>query len=200
MTRGDRARRHFPSTALPIFFALVLAALAVAAPAAADDTIKQPGDHPHYSVEVEPHLLLGWGWGYGGGFGFGGRFSIPVVQNGFIPSINNSVAISFGVDALFYNGCYYNDGNCGATYLWFPVLMQWNFFVAQRWSVFGEPGLALYNGWWNGCNGPCPRGGPGTFGIEPALYLGGRYHFSDSVSLTMRIGFPSFSIGVSFFL
>jgi hypothetical protein len=29
---------------------------------------------------------------------------------------------------------------------------------------------------------------------------GGRYHFTDKIALTMRAGYPAFSIGVSFFL
>ena len=32
------------------------------------------------------------------GFGLGGRFSIPIVRNGFIGSINNSVAIGLGLE------------------------------------------------------------------------------------------------------
>src|ERR1700692_4192726 len=92
--------------------------------ARADDTIKRPGDHPNYSVEIEPHGLWGWHHYYyapGDGLGLGVRFSIPIVENGFVPSINNSVAIGFGVDWLHYSGdaCYYyygprNPGPCYA--------------------------------------------------------------------------------------
>jgi hypothetical protein len=39
---------------------------------------------------------------------------------------------------------------------------------------------------------------PNQTGIQPALYVGGRYHFSESVALTMRLGFPTVSVGVSF--
>jgi hypothetical protein len=190
------------SRSLALAALVPLAALSLAAaPVRADDTIKHPGDHPQYSVEAEPHLLLGWGGGWGGGgFGIGGRFSIPIVENGFVPSINNSVAIGFGLDVMFYNSCYYSNAQgCSATGFVFPVVMQWNFFVAQRWSVFGEPGLAIYHNSWN-CNGGCPGGGPADTFLEPALYLGGRYHITDSISLTMRIGWPSFSFGGSFFL
>lgn len=172
--------------------------LAISVPAAADDTIKHPGDHPDYGVELEPHALLGFGDVYAGGaFGIGGRASIPIVQNGFIQSINNSVAISFGLDVMFYQSCYYH-GSCSATYIDLPVAMQWNFFVAQRWSVFGEPGLYLYHGFLP----DCPPGitCPTATGVYPAIYVGGRYYLSDSVSLTMRVGFPAFSFGASFFL
>jgi hypothetical protein len=33
----------------------------------------------------------------------------------------------------------------------------------------------------------------------PAFYAGARYRFGDRISLTMRVGFPTASIGVSFF-
>jgi hypothetical protein len=174
---------------------------ATAATARADDTIKHPGDHPQYIFEAEPHLLLGWGGPIAnGGYGVGVRFSIPIVDNGFISSINNSVAIGFGADLVHYDWCWYGNNGCSANYLDFPVVMQWNFFVAQRWSVFGEPGLFIFDGFFNDCpNGNSCPGRPWGFGVEPALFLGGRYHLSSSTALTMRIGFPSFSFGFSFF-
>lgn len=169
--------------------------------ALADDTIKHPGDHPSYSVEAEPHVLLGWDNIYAsGGYGVGGRFSIPIVQNGFVQSINNSVAISFGMDLMHYEGCTFRGIGCSASYLFFPVAMQWNFFVGQRWSVFGEPGLTIFHGFVDDCapgTNDCVR--PSVNGIRPALWIGGRYHLSETVSLTLRIGWPAFTFGVSFF-
>jgi len=176
--------------------------------AKADDTIKSPGDHPDYSVEIEPHGLVGLGFRYGGvGVGLGARFSIPIVKNGFIPSINNSVAITFGADFLHYGGCFNsvldNGYNCSANYLFFPVALQWNFYVASKWSVFGEPGVVPFYGFYDDfCgNGPGQIKGcndPSHFSITPALYVGGRYHFNEHTALTMRIGYPDISVGVSF--
>lgn len=181
-----------------------LSLLALAHEARADDTIKTPGDHPTYTIELEPHLLFGWANLYGGsGYGIGGRGSIPIVQNGFIPSINNSVAISFGIDLLHYDFCYFGGNRgCGANFLFFPVAMQWNFFVHSKWSVFGEPGLYLYKGFFDSfcdnlpANIPCAT--PHTFGVQPMFNVGGRYHFSEHVALTVRVGYPTFSLGVSF--
>jgi hypothetical protein len=188
--------------------AVLLLTFLASAGARADDTIKRPGDHPTYGVEIEPHGLLDWYVPYANsdaGFGLGGRFSIPIVQNGFVPTINNSVAISFGVDWVHYGNCYYGNGNCSVDYLHFPIVMQWNFFVARRWSVFGEPGLAIYHGFFSQCpvtvanNQPVFCNTPTETGVEPAFYIGGRFHFNDNVALTMRVGYPTFSIGVSFF-
>jgi hypothetical protein len=196
---GPRSRRARSTLTCA---AAVVALAATATAARADDTIKHPGDHPQYTFEVEPHLVLGWGGVYGNdGYGLGVRFSIPIVDNGFVPSINNSVAISFGADIVHYDWCWYdNHASCSANYLDFPVAMQWNFFVAQHWSVFGEPGLIVYNGFLSDCpNGNNCPGRPGGLGIEPALYLGGRYHLSPGTALTLRVGFPAFSFGFSFF-
>lgn len=185
------------------------AALAVAPPAQADSIIKNPGDHPDYSVELEPHGLLGWQrhW-VGTGFGLGARASIPIVKNGFVKTINNNVAISFGLDWVRYSDCYYywrgSNYGCGASYLLAPVAMQWNFWLTEKWSVFGEPGLYIYHGFYDdyycdprfiGCRYPGDR-----TSVDFAFYAGGRFHFNDKVSLTMRIGYPTVSIGASFFL
>lgn len=185
--------------------------------ARADDTIKHPGDHPHYSVELEPHVLLGWNsnyyYGSGSGFGVGGRVSIVVTHNGFVDTINDSVAIGLGLDWVHYDapGCfYYFNGRAGcyagvaADFFQFPVVLQWNFYVARKWSVFGEPGLYIWHGTYG--SGPCYNGAgalvPCSFsdtGVGPAFWIGGRYHFSESVSLTMRLGYPDLlTFGVSF--
>lgn len=129
-------------------------------------------------------------WYGGAGYGAGARFSIPIVDKGFVSSINDSVAIGFGADWLHYDACYYAARyGCGANYVFVPVVLQWNFFVAQRWSVFGEPGLFLYHGFFdtnycdprfNGCAYPTATG------VDVAFWAGGRYHFSDTMALTMR--------------
>jgi hypothetical protein len=182
---------------------VVVAVAFAATPARADDTIRRPGDHPDYNFEIEPHLVLGDNDFYGyGGYGIGVRAGIPIVSNGFITTINNSVAISFGLDWVHYDWCFRGAFNCSAEYFQLPVTLQWNFYVAQRWSVYGELGLAYVHAFLN--NDPCVGLPNGVFCprenfFEPALYLGGRYHMSDKVALNLRLGWPGASFGVSFF-
>ncbi|HWL89079.1 MAG TPA: hypothetical protein VNO21_24925 [Polyangiaceae bacterium] len=186
--------------------AFLLAALGTGATAHADDTIKHPGDHPDYKLEIEPHGLFAWEDFYGGsGWGLGGRFTVPIVPNGFISTINNNVGITFGLDFAHYDGCYYRvagfSTGCGANYLFFPVAMQWNFFVASRWSVGAEPGIFIYTGFYDDfCNNGLGCNTPTRTGVRPAFYAVGRYHFNEKVSITMRLGYPTLSVGVSFFL
>jgi hypothetical protein len=64
-----------------------------------------------------------------------------------------------------------------------PIVLQWNFYLHRNWSVFGEPGLAVAEK------------------FRPfVMYAGGRWHFHDAMSLTLRVGHPTLSVGVSFFL
>jgi hypothetical protein len=204
-------------SALRLLFACVALSvcLVVSRSARAEESIiRHPGDHPNYGVEIEPHLDFAFFLPTAGstGVGLGGRFTIPVVKNGFVPSINNSVGIGFGLDWLHYNGCYYSaaffyNACDNLNSFWFPVVMQWNFFLATHWSVFGEPGLSIvYQNFGNYfCQDPLGRGvpcaaGPNRVAVEPVIFFGGRYHFSESASLVLRIGWPYASFGISFML
>ena len=168
---GKRVRR---------WAAAFIALFVVTAPQAAhaQSIIKRPGDHPDYSFEAEPHLLLGFGGPFEhkgrGHLGVGFRGTVVIVNNGFVKTINNSVGISFGADMFV-----------GEQTLFLPVAMQWNFWLSPHWSVFGEPGVGFSSR---------------RDVVHPILMAGGRYHFSDKVALTMRIGYPAISVGVSFFL
>jgi hypothetical protein len=151
-----------------------------------------------YSLEVEPHFTFGPGNVYGDtGFGAGLRLGIPLVA-GHIGSVPDNLALSFGPDVVHYDNCYYG-GYCGANYLMFPVAAQWNLFVARRVSVFGEGGLYAYKGWFTGC-GPGDVGcsAPSDFGVLPTLAIGGRIHLGDTAALTLRLGYPTTTLGVSF--
>jgi len=156
-------------------------ALVVARDAAADEQllIKNPGDHPRYTADLEPHVLVGFGdrFAPGGVPGLGFRGTMVLVQDGFVKNINNSVGLGVGVDGYFFRG--------GAGVI-VPVVMQWSFWLSTHWAVFGEPGLAFQSA------------GPSV--VLPIFAVGGRYHFTERIALTMRIGYQSLSVGVSFYL
>jgi hypothetical protein len=134
-------------------------------------TIKLPGAHPDYVFEAEPHALVAPFDKFRPGVGFRGTFEI--VDNGFISRINNSIGIGFGADWT-------------EEHFRVPIVMQWNFWLSRNWSVFGEPGGLIDFG---------KKTKP-----QPAIYAGGRFHFTDRITLTMRVGHPTASVGVSFLL
>jgi hypothetical protein len=178
--------------------------------------IREPGNHPRYSVEFEPHLALGLtdppGEGRGDGIGPGLRLGIALTHDGFLPKLNDSVALGVGVDWLFYDGDDQVRARCGrfveapndtnvcvelgnragsSNYLFFPAVMQWNFWLHRRASVFAEPGLGLHF---------ARFGEDSDLGASPVIGLGGRFHFIDAVALTLRLGYPTSSLGVSLLL
>lgn len=164
-------RAHVPS----VLAAVVVVFASESASADERSIIRNHGDHPAYVFEAEPHLLLGYGGPFESdgspGLGFRGTFNIT---DGFIKSINDSVGVGVGIDI----------GTDGRVLV--PIVMQWNFWLSTHWSVFGEPGLAIGSG---------PRSN-----LWPAFYAGGRFHFTDRIALTLRIGYPDISVGVSFLL
>ena len=179
--------------------------------------INRSGGHRKYSAEIEPHLVLQWsntpGWN-NDGIGVGLRGSIPVIESGPVTTINNSLAVGFGLDwAHFGDQCDYGyfknnyNGACGGDTFWLPVVLQWNFYFSDLISAFPELGLALehssfdFDG--NFCGGGNNRyacGWSGGTHLELVFWLGIRFHLADSVALTLRLGTPSVLIGASFFL
>ena len=195
-----------------------LAACAVwslTSPARAESIIERPGARPMYSVELDPHVLAALGgpvWA-DDGFGLGFRASIPIVDDP-IKTINNNMAIGFGLDWAHYgekNRCwdYYHyryDYDCDANALWFPVVLQWNFWLTDIISVYGEPGIAIRHWRWEY---PCAEGNwaglcdrDDTDFLPLVFYAGGRFLFSERFGLNVRIGFwPSMlNVGASILL
>lgn len=167
-------------------------------------------------MEVEPHLALGLfdppGLGTGEGLGPGLRLSFPLTDDGFLSKVNDSVALGVGADWVFYEAdegvrvdcarfvpapndtrvCVeLSDDGADQNYLFVPVVMQWNFWLHRRFSVFGEPGLELH----------LRRGVADTdLGAGPVFQMGGRWHFADALALSLRLGYPISSLGLSFLL
>ena len=196
---------------------VVLGTLAL--PALASAQIKQPGAHSRYSAELEPHLIVQWNE-YApcsnSGFGPGLRATIPFLDNGPIPKINNNMGIGFGLDwahsgissncaAYYRNGVYYGNGYTAD--IWsIPVVVQWNFFLLPKVSVFGEAGIVLQHRRYNSdYGGDCARNNNycsfgSDNGADAAFAVGGRFLVSDSVGFLLRVGYPYLSVGVSILL
>jgi hypothetical protein len=176
------------------------AAVAPATPAQADHDIDTPftGSRP---IQLDLHGGLAW---YGFGFAGGARLGIPLVHNGFIPSLDNAVYLNFGVDTYFidWSGCRIRGGfDCTRQYgfgLGFPIALHWEFYFNDQWSAFAELGLQIfvppsvfYGDYWE------PADQAGAWVIAAA---GGSYHFSDAVGITLRVGNPYVAFGVTFYL
>ena len=183
-------------TTLASCLAAVLVVTVVAPEADAQTVIKSPNDHPDYRAELEPHAVFGlWHRRYYGHYnhtpfrdpelGVGFRATIEVADPAFIPKLNNTVGITFGLDI---SNCQFCRGREDFR-LYTPIGLQWNFFITRKFSAFADLGFMLST------DGFYQHVYPDFFGM-----LGGRYHFNDDVAFTFRIGVPFVTVGVSFFV
>lgn len=212
MTRTDRSRQWLQSAFLS---AAVVSTtlLGWSTLASAETIIRRPGLHPQYSVELEPHLAFDWiddrRW-VGDGIGPGLHVAIPFMHQGPITTINNNMAIKFGLDLTFGGSCswrelYRERYDCDATSLMLPVALQWNFYITDIITVFGEPGLAIRHSWWDydyrvNCPGGVCHGDYRDTYAELYLAGGAKFMFGRTVGLTVRLGYPHATIGASFLL
>jgi len=201
--------------------AALLALLVLLVAPVARAQIKQPGAHPDYSVEIEPHLVFQWAREplSDEGIGLGARFTIPFLDNGPIQRINNNMGIGFGFDWVhFEDPCwgpwwrgprdprFFADDQCEATVLHFPVVLQWNFFLTDMISVFGEPGLEIehvnfsYNWYCNGLGAPICEVDADETDVEFVFWGGARFMFSDTFGALVRVGTPYLSAGITLLL
>jgi hypothetical protein len=183
---------------------LAIAAAWAGATVPASAQINVPGRHPHYVAELEPHLV--WQWtgderAHNDGIGMGFRASIPLLQDGPVSTINNSLAISFGLDWAHFPECY-DYGGCSEDDFWVPVVAQWNFYITEVISLFPEFGLGFRNAIIDYDDGPC-RGNNcrgSALEVHPVLWFGARFRLANAIALTLRLGTPSLQLGVSFFI
>ena len=177
---------------LVVSAAVVLAASFAPRAARAEEQsiIKEDDQHPDYVAELDVHGVFAAGPTIGRydviGFGPGVQASFRLFNHGFLPNINDNVAIGVGAALVF-------DANYGAVRLVTPLVLQWNFWLTTHWSVFGEPGVAI------GFPMSTPRGNEPLY-LSPSFDVGARYNFNDHVALVIRLGFPVSTVGVSFFM
>ena len=206
---------HAGTGLLRLLVGLSLTALALVWSGAASAQIKQPGAHPRYSLELDPHLVIQHASGPfldDEGWGVGLRASIPFMHNGPIPQINNNIGISFGGDLAFFDddaGCRSRENTllgdeCDGTSLWLPVTFQWNFFFTKIVGAFFEIGPAVSywsQDWVDDCQGnPCERSASELDLLDFAVFFGGRFLFGERVGMTVRLGYPYVSIGATFLM
>lgn len=173
-----------------VAFALTLSSTALTSTARADHDIRSPYTG-NRGFQLDFHGGFTW---YGTGVAAGARFGIPLVHNGFVPTLDNAVYLNFGLD-LYYMNDTFDCTSCIDNYgfgFGVPVALHWEFFFNDTWSAFAEIGaqFVAHPYWFR----------HGQFRSDPGQWflaaVGGSLHFSEAFSLTLRVGNPYVALGV----
>ena len=172
-------------------------------PALAQSTIAEPGAHPDYGIEFQPYLGLVGGFAgvivpgnFRSTFVIGARVNWVLLDNGLIPVLNDSIALTSGAELRFGGEfCHEDfdredfdreDFHChDRITLTVPAAVQWNFWFTRSLSAFVEPGLFFST-----------RAHRDSI-ISPAFWVGGRYIIGERLAMTARLGTPNSSFGIS---
>lgn len=130
-------------------------------------------------------------YGYYSGFpiGIGGRYLIPIIHDGFLPPVNDSFNIEFGVD---FSGVL---GRAFYPVLSIPVEVMWQFHFTPKFSAYAKVGIALEFNFVSYCAGGFCRtlvtaGGIGNVGLV--------YKLADKISFRAEAGYPWVKVGLGF--
>lgn len=148
--------------------------------ASAEHPIKQEGAHADYIVELDGHVvgetLMPGDTNRGAGAGVRGTFE--VLHRGFIPNVNDSLAVGIGFDWV---------GSSQIPHYWLPIAAQYNVWIVPRFSMFAEVGVAVM----------FAAGGD----VAPNVALGARFEIvRDRLTVVGRGALPASTLGLSLFL
>jgi hypothetical protein len=182
------------ATALTLGLALTAGAALADGPVAARG---EPNSITDNSVKTRPSdfSLLGFlpFYGYGFGIGVEGRYEIPIVANGFIPSINNSISIepSFGIS---YNGSGVSGSDYHLTVFSPAVYGIWSFWFSEPFRAYAGLGLGYNIAVVSGYNGSDSFS---SFYWDPVVGI--FYKFAPAIAFRAEAGREAIKAGVSFF-
>ncbi len=128
-------------------------------------------------------------WGYGFPLGVGARYQIPILHDGFIPSINDSFAVEIGADLSLINSSYW------VPFISIPVEAMWTLYFLQNFAGYIKLGLALEMSFSNFCFGGFCRSGFGA-GVVPIGTIGVMFKLSPSLVLRVEAGYPWLKVGI----
>jgi len=120
-------------------------------------------------------------FGYGFPIGVGALFYIPLVQDGFIPPVNDEFGIDFGGDIIFHLGYTYPFD------LIIPVSVLWKFHFTDTFAAYAKVGAALRI--WPGSLHPVWPDFVTAVGLD--------WMFARTVGLRVEVGYPGIKVGIN---
>jgi hypothetical protein len=152
--------------------------------------IMQPGNAPVGHVDLS--ALVG-AWAFFGYFHYdvGARVGVRLYDPGFLPMLNNSVAIDAG---LFYYGSSLELGGYEyrAHYLRVPLYLRWDFHVAEKWTAFPMVGPEMSMLLGSSLNANAEehdyfRSRKGRMEFGAGYGIGAFWHFAENASMRFEL-------------
>lgn len=134
-------------------------------------------------------------WGFGNGIGGAVRYTLPLMHDGFVDTLNDSVELEFGGDIWFGS---YSFGTLGYGYtgLAIPVEGRWSFHLNPKFSLYAKVSVGYYfNFFTSNIEGVQ---GLNTGGVFVNGGAGGLYALSDSLWLRGELGATGAKLGIGF--
>lgn len=186
---------------LPVSLALALSTTAFAD--GADSVTHDPALSPELRapgglMDASPHqrrasasIMVGlpqWWWGFGP-VGVSGRLTFPLLHNGFVPEVNDSLSLDVGADFAFLAFRYYG------TVLDIPAELMWSLHFVPRVAGYVKLGLALEMNFGQVCYGPnyCSNSAVGLVGVGAVGLVA---NLTQSLLLRVEAGYPWFKVGI----
>lgn len=121
--------------------------------------------------------------------GVGGRFTLPVVADGFIPDINDSFEIEIGADLVFGSYPLVNAGYIDLSLV--PVEGRWTFHFTPNLSAYAKLGLG-YTLEFSSYTGAAAYGSRFYYNFA----IGGMYNLTDKFGIRLEAGYQGLKVGV----
>lgn len=156
--------------------------------------------HPKYAAEIEVHGTVAAFDKFFVGLGGGARASFPIWPFTPFKGFDNDLGFGIGIDIIRYGAYKPRDPKeptlrVAAYYV--PIYIQWNVWMGSRASFFLEPTLMYrFATYIDNCDSsalPCTQ----TTRFIPTGSLGLRFRLADRVAGTIRVGWPTATLGVS---
>jgi hypothetical protein len=162
------------------------------APSMNQGSIKDRGRH------TRPMSLSGMlyaPWYYGVGIGFNARFEIPIVHDGFIPSINDQVSIEPSLSLGYRTRAYDWENDRLRFFDIIPAVYgMWSFHITPKFRPYGAIGLGYDAGvWLDDKNGHHEPGGFFYWDTAVGLF----YNFAEHAAFRCEIGSQGPKAGLS---
>ena len=161
------------------------------APAAEQDGIKDAS--PHFRPQMIS-AFAGFQFGHFAGYGvpmfIGGRYYLPIVKDGFLPSINDEFGLEFGLDFHF---TFLRDIYTDSVLFGFgvPAEAMWVFHFSPKFDAYGKVGFVF---------GSAVNSGYGGFWWDFRTHVGMRFKLNDVMYFRAEVGYPNIMVGLGFAL